>query len=31
MTTTSTTSNKAGYIAWGVGLAILIAAPFIGL
>jgi branched-chain amino acid transport system permease protein len=29
--TTSTTSNNAGYIAWGVGLAILIAAPFIGL
>jgi branched-chain amino acid transport system permease protein len=26
-----TTSDKAGRIAWGVGLAILIAAPFIGL
>ncbi len=25
------TSDKAGYIAWGIGLAILIAAPFIGL
>ncbi len=26
-----TTTDRAGYITWGVGLAILIAAPFIGL